>query len=134
VQAAVALRANEVVTISSDAPALDTSRGGVLEMPFLGHKATLAPGVVTLARLTGAPVLTMFIHRSADYRHQVLQISPPVPMDGDMATAFGPCVTAIEAAIRKGPAEWVYWGETSDLTDLGLLSSRWDSTSSSTAR
>jgi len=133
-QAAVALRANEVVTISSDAPALDTSRGGVLDMPFLGHQATLAPGVVTLARLTGAPVLTMFIHRSADYRHQVLEISPPVPMDGDMAAAFAPCVTAIEAAIRKGPSEWVYWGETSDLTDLGLLSARRDSTSSSTAR
>src|SRR6202050_5093030 len=34
-QAAVALRANEVVTISSDAPALDATRG-VVEMPFLG--------------------------------------------------------------------------------------------------
>jgi lauroyl/myristoyl acyltransferase len=132
-QAAVALRANEVVTISSDAPALDATRG-VVEMPFLGRQATLAPGVVSLARLTGAPVLMMFMHRSADYRHQVLDISPPVPMDGDMATAFGPCVTAIEAAIRTSPAEWVYWGETSDLASLGLLSSRWDSTSSSTAR
>jgi KDO2-lipid IV(A) lauroyltransferase len=133
-QAAVALRANEVVTISSDAPALDASRGGVLDMPFLGRQATLAPGVVTLARLTGAPVLTMFIHRSADYRHQVLDISPPVPMDGDTAAAFTPCVTAIEAAIRAAPAQWVYWGETSDLTDLGLLSPARDSTSSSTAR
>ena len=103
-------------------------------MAFLGRQATLSPGVVTLARLTGAPVLMMFIHRSADYRHQVLDISPPVPMDGDMATAFGPCVAAIEAAIRTNPAGWVYWGETSDLANLGLLSSRWDSTSSSTAR
>jgi Kdo2-lipid IVA lauroyltransferase/acyltransferase len=132
-QAAVALRANEVVTISSDAPALDTTRG-VVEMPFLGRQAALSPGVVTLARLTGAPVLMMFIHRSADYRHQVLDISPPMPMDGDIATAFGPCVAAIDAAIRKSPAAWVYWGETSDLANLGLLSSRWDSTSSSTAR
>jgi Kdo2-lipid IVA lauroyltransferase/acyltransferase len=133
-QAAVALRANEVVTISSDAPALDATRGSLVEMPFLGHQATLAPGIVTLARLTSAPVLMMFIHRSADYRHQVLDISPPVPMDGDTATAFAPCVTAIEAAIRQGPAEWVYWGETSDLAGLGLLSPARDSTSSSTAR
>jgi lauroyl/myristoyl acyltransferase len=133
-QAAVALRANEVVTVSSDAPALDASRGGVVDMPFLGQRAQLAPGVVSLARLTGAPVLMMFIHRSADYRHQVLDISPPVPMDGDIAAAFAPCVAAIEAAVRKGLAEWVYWGETSDLASLGLLSSRLDSTSSSTAR
>jgi lauroyl/myristoyl acyltransferase len=133
-QAAVALRAGEVVTISSDAPALDTSRGGVLDMPFLGHQATLAPGIVTLARLTGAPVLTMLIHRGADYRHQILEISPPVPMDGDIAAAFAPCLTAIEAVIMNHPAEWVYWGETSDLSDLGLLSSLPASASASTAR
>jgi lauroyl/myristoyl acyltransferase len=30
--------------------------------------------VVTLARLTGAPVLMAFARRSPDYRHQVLEI------------------------------------------------------------
>ena len=120
-QAAAALRANEVVTICSDAAPLDADRTRTVEVPFLGRQARLLPGVVTLARLTGAPVLMVFVHRSADYRHQVLEISPPVPMDGETATAFGRCVAAMDAAIRTRPAHWVFWFETDDLAGLGLL-------------
>jgi phosphatidylinositol dimannoside acyltransferase len=120
-QAAVALRANEVVTISSDAPPLDADRARAVEVAFLGRQARLLPGVVALARLSGAPVLMAFVYRSADYRHQVLEISPPVPMQGETATAFGPCVAAIDAAIRTSPASWVYWASTDDLASLGLL-------------
>ena len=121
VQAAVALRANEVVTISSDAAPLDADLPRTVEMPFLGRQARLLPGVVTLARLTGAPVLMVFIHRLADYRHQVLEISPPVPMQGETATAFGPCVAAMDATIRTSPAHWFFWPSTDHLVNLGLL-------------
>lgn len=62
-----------------------------------------------------------FAYRSADCRHQVLEISPPVPMQGETATAFGRCVAAIEAAIRTSPAHWFYWFQTDDLAALGLL-------------
>jgi KDO2-lipid IV(A) lauroyltransferase len=120
-QATVALRANEVVTVSSDAAPLDAEQARAVEMPFLGRRARLLPGVVGLARLTGAPVLMMFVYRSADYRHQVLEISPPVSMEGDTATAFGRCVAAIDAAVKASPAEWVYWASTEDLSSLGLL-------------
>ena len=108
-QAAVALRANEVVTICSDAAPLDGDRARAVEVAFLGRQAKLLPGVVTLARLTGAPVLMVFMHRLADYRHQVLEISPPVPVQGETATAFGRCVAAMDAAIRTSPAHWFYW-------------------------
>jgi lauroyl/myristoyl acyltransferase len=121
-QATVALRANEVVTISSDAPPLDADQARAVEMPFLGRRARLLPGVVGLARLTGAPVLMMFVYRSADYRHQTLEISPPVSLEGDTVTAFGRCVAAINAAVKRSPAEWVYWASTEDLSSLGLLS------------
>jgi KDO2-lipid IV(A) lauroyltransferase len=121
VQAAAALRANEVVTIASDAPPLDAERPRTIEVPFLGRKASLLPGVVSLAQLTGAPVLMTFAHRSTDYRHQVLEISPPVPMHGDTATAFGHCVAAMDAAITAHPAEWDFWFEPGDLACLGLL-------------
>jgi len=121
-QAAVALRANEVVTISSDAAPLDAEQARAVEMPFLGRQARLLPGVVGLARRTGAPVLMMFVYRSADYRHQVLEISPPVSLEGDTVTAFGRCVAAINAAVERSPAEWVYWANTGDLSSLGLLS------------
>jgi Kdo2-lipid IVA lauroyltransferase/acyltransferase len=120
-QAAAALRANEVVTICSDSEPLDADQARAIEVPFFGRQARLLPGVVTLAQLTGAPVLMAFVHRLADYRHQVLEISPPVPVQGDTATAFGRCVAAIEAAIRTSPANWFYWFRTDDLAAIGLL-------------
>jgi KDO2-lipid IV(A) lauroyltransferase len=139
VQAAVALRGNEVVTISSDAAPLGADQARATELPFLGRKAKLLPGVVGLAQLSGAPILMMFAYRCADYRHQVLEISPPVSMEGGAMTAFERCVAAIEAAVQNSPAHWVYWADTADLTDLGLLPASspdvgsLDSSSSSTA-
>jgi lauroyl/myristoyl acyltransferase len=120
-QAAAALGANEVVTICSDAPPLETDRTRTVDMPLLGHQAKMLPGVVTLAKLTGAPVLMAFVYRSADYRHQVLEISPPVPVQGELETAFGHCATAMDAAIRPSLAHWYFWFETGDLARLGLL-------------
>jgi lauroyl/myristoyl acyltransferase len=121
VQAAAALRGNEVVTISSDAPPLDAELTRTTEVSLLGRQARLLPGVVPLARLTGAPVLMAFAHRSADYRHQVLEILPPVPMEGETTAVFGRCVAAMDAAIRAKPAEWDFWFEPDDLARLGLL-------------
>lgn len=121
VQAAAVLRANEVLTISSDAPPLDAERSRAIEVPFVGRRAMFLPGVVTLAQLTGAPVLMIFAHRSADYRHQVVEISPPVPMEGETTTAFERCAAAMDAAIAANPAEWDFWFEPGDLTRLGLL-------------
>jgi KDO2-lipid IV(A) lauroyltransferase len=121
VQIAVALRANEVVTFSSDAPPLEADQARAVDVTFLGRPARLLPGVVTLAQLTGAPVLMVFTHRQADYRHQVLDISPPVPVDGDTTAAFERCVAAMDDAVRTNPAHWVYWANTNDLATLGLL-------------
>jgi lauroyl/myristoyl acyltransferase len=124
--AAATLRANEVVTIAIDAPPLDSDQLRVAEVPFLGRQARLLPGVVTLAQLTGAPVLMSFLYRSADYRHQVLAISEPVPAGKDMTTAFERCASEVSAAIHASPAHWVYWASTADLANLGLLPSAQD--------
>jgi lauroyl/myristoyl acyltransferase len=120
--AASALRANEVVTISIDAPPLDSDKARAVDVPLLGRRARLLPGIVTLARLTGAPVLICSVYRSADYRHQVLEISAPVPMDGDTATAFGRCAAGVSTAIRRSPASWVYWPSPVDFDNLGMTS------------
>jgi len=120
-QAAAVLRANEVVMICGDAPPLDADRPRTIEVSLLGRKTKLLPGVVTLAQLTGAPVLMAFVHRSADYRRQVLEISPPVPVQDETAMALGRCVAAMDTAIRTRPAHWFFWFETSDLARLGLL-------------
>ena len=119
--AAAALRANEVVTITIDAPPLDNDRARAVEVPFLGRRAGLLPGAVALAQVTGAPVLMGFVYRAADYRHQVLEISAPVPVDGDTKTVFERCAAEVSAAIRRSPAHWAFWPDTGDLAAMGLI-------------
>ena len=120
-QAVAALRANEVVTITIDAPPLEGDRPRAVEVPFLGRRAHLLPGAVTLAQLTGAPLLMGFLYRAADYRHQVLEISAPVPVDRDTGTAFERCAAEVSAAIRRNPANWAFWSETGNLVAMGLI-------------
>lgn len=119
-RAASVLRANEVLTVAIDAPPLDSDETRAVEVPFLERRARLLPGVVTLAQLTGAPVLTAFLYRSADYCHQVLEISAPLPAAGDTASAFARCAAEVSAAITKKPAHWRYWASSADLAQLGL--------------
>ena len=128
-QAAAVLRANEVVTICIDGPPLANDRARAVEVPFLGHRAKLLPGVVTLAQLTGAPVLMAFLYRQADYSHQVWEISAPVPLEGGTATAFGRCAAEVSAAIRRSPAHWAYWDSADALAKLGLIQPRGDGSS-----
>jgi lauroyl/myristoyl acyltransferase len=120
-RAAAVLRANEVLTMTIDAPPLPSDQGRVAEVPFLGHRASFLPGVVTLAQLTGAPVMMGFLYRSSDYRHQVLEISPPLRVEADSAAAFERCAAAVSAAIARSPAHWRYWASAADLADLGLV-------------
>ena len=120
-RAAAVLRANEVLTIAIDAPPLDNDQARAVDVPFLGRRVRLLPGVVTLAQLAGAPVLMGFLHRSPDYRHQVLEISAPLPVGGEKATAFRRCAAEVSAAISRSPAHWRYWPSTADLANLGLV-------------
>lgn len=120
-RAAAALRANEVVTVSIDAPPLDSDKARTVEVPFLGRRARLLPGIVTLAQVTGAPVLIGLLRRSPDYCHQVLEISAPLPAGGETAAAFGRCAAEVSAAITRSPAHWRYWASTADLATLGLV-------------
>ena len=119
--AAAVLRANEVVTVAIDAPPLDCDLSRAVEVPFLGRRAGLLPGAVTLAQLTGAPLLMGFMYRAADHRHQVLEISAPVPPEGDTVTVFARCAAEVSAAIRRSPAHWAYWASRADLAALGLI-------------
>jgi lauroyl/myristoyl acyltransferase len=121
VLAAGALRANEVVTITIDAPPMDSDRARAIEVPFLGGWARLLPGAVALAQVTGAPLLMGFLYRADDYRHQVWEISAPVETRGDPTAVFGRCAAEVSTAIRRSPALWDFWNSTEDLTDLGLL-------------
>ena len=121
-QAAGRLKRNEMVAICSDAFVLKNDQPRAVQVPLLGKEATMLPGVVGLARSGGAPVLMMFAHRSPDYRHQVVEISAPVSMEGGPKEAFRRCAAAMDAAISSNPALWHFWGETNyGLVELGLI-------------
>jgi lauroyl/myristoyl acyltransferase len=61
------------------------------------------------------------IRRLPDYRHQVVEISPPVPVDGETTAAFERCAAAAETIIRAHPAEWDIWYNLEDLIRMGLV-------------
>jgi len=123
------LRANEVIAMTIDLPALAGASRRAVSTTFLGRHAQMPSGCVTLARLTDAPILMFFLRRSADWRHQVLEISSPVAMDDDAAATFRRCVATVEAAILRNPAHWSYWDQPNVLMNLGLLSTTISSTS-----
>ena len=110
-----------MVTICIDAPPLDSDQARTVEVPFLGRRTGLLPGAVDLARITGAPLLMGFLYRAADYRHQLWEISAPLPVEGDTATAFGRCAAEVSAAIRRSPAHWEFWDDMVALAGLGLI-------------
>jgi hypothetical protein len=82
---------------------------------------------VALAQVTGAPLLMGFVYRSADYCHQVWEISAPVPVEGETTAVFERCAAEVSAAIRRSPAHWESWANTGDLADLGLIRPQPDS-------
>jgi len=120
VQAAKILRQNELIAIGIDAPLLAADRERAISVDFLNGQAQMLPGITTIAKLVGTPVLMMFVRRSPDWQHQVIEISPPIPMDGDAVTTFKRCLATVETAIRQNPAHWAYWN-VRDLVNLGLL-------------
>jgi len=123
IKAAQVLRDNELLGILIDPPVLPVDRARAVPIDFLHGQARLIPGVTTIARLMDAPVLMMFLRRSADWQHQVLEISPPMPLDGSDMDNFKRCLAVVENAILQNPAHWHYWGKYA-LTDLGLLSEK----------
>jgi KDO2-lipid IV(A) lauroyltransferase len=115
------LRRNEAVTILADSAPLASDESRVVKVPFLGREATFLPGVIHLARSSGAPVLMVSVHRSADYRHQVVEISPPISLEGELQEALARCAAVMDAAIRTNPAQWGDWSDIGALASLGLI-------------
>jgi lauroyl/myristoyl acyltransferase len=120
VQAVRTLRRNEVVAICADAAPLAGEESRVVRVPFLGGEATFVPGVIPLARSSGAPVLMVSVYRLADYRHQVVEISPPLSLEGEPEEAFARCAAVMDATIRTNPALWATLDEDGGLANLGL--------------
>ena len=109
VQAAAALRMNELVFTNLEAPVSKSDRPRAILVPFITGEVLVLPGAVLLSRSTGAPILITLMHRSPNYRNQTLEISPPLQLSSNANEALRQCMAEIEKQILQSPAHWVRW-------------------------
>lgn len=104
-----ALARNRIVALLIDQ---DTRNAGVF-VPFFGRPAHTPAGAAVLALRARVPVLTAFINRREAGGHLVrIAALPPAPADGrreGIADLTARMTAAVEAQIRRAPAEWVWW-------------------------
>lgn len=101
-----ALRRGRMVGILLDQNA--TRAEGVF-VPFFGVAASTSKGLAVLALRTDAPVVPVFLRRTADGRH-CMDVSPPLmpPSDGDVLAYTATFNRVIEEAIRRAPEQWLW--------------------------
>jgi KDO2-lipid IV(A) lauroyltransferase len=105
-----ALRRNRVVAMLID----QDTRGAGVFVPFFGRPAHTPPGAALLALRARVPVVTVFIERRPEGGHlvRVASVAAELPRGRDGVRELTARLTAaIEAQIRRSPAEWVWWHE-----------------------
>jgi Kdo2-lipid IVA lauroyltransferase/acyltransferase len=105
-----ALGRNRIVALLID----QDSRGGGVFVPFFGRPAHTPPGAAILALRTKAPVVSVFINRRPEGGHTIRFDAIPIETGagaGRVLALTAQFTAAIEAAIRRSPAEWVWWHE-----------------------
>jgi Kdo2-lipid IVA lauroyltransferase/acyltransferase len=105
-----ALGRNRIVALLMD----QDSRGAGVFVPFFGRPARTPPGAAVLALRTRAPVVTVFIRRRPTGGHLISFERFAVDAGagkGQITELTARFTAAIEAAIRRAPAEWVWWHE-----------------------
>jgi KDO2-lipid IV(A) lauroyltransferase len=109
-QVRAALSRNRIVAILMD----QDSRGAGVFVPFFGRPAHTPPGAAVLALRTRAPVITAFIARTPPRGHRISFEQVPITQRagrGQITELTARFTAAIEDAIRRAPAEWVWWHE-----------------------
>lgn len=103
------LRQGECVLIMPDQ---DAGRKGVF-IPFFGRPASTPRGIAVLARLSGSPVVPVFIHRLRPGYHQI-RFHPPLAMertgdeDADTIANLTKINELLEGVISEFPEQW-FW-------------------------
>ncbi len=109
-QVRAALGQNRIVAILMD----QDSRGAGVFVPFFGRPAHTPPGAAVLALRMRAPVVSVFIRRRPEGGHLITFEHMPIdraPGTGQIVDLTARFTGAIEGAIRRAPAEWVWWHE-----------------------
>jgi Kdo2-lipid IVA lauroyltransferase/acyltransferase len=119
-EAGRALKRNELIFIMIDVVGSPSRHPNSVPIPFLKGMACVPTGAARIAKSSGVPLLICLIHRSRDWRHQVMEISAPIPTEGDINEINRRCMRVIEDAIRNEPAHWRAWGYKT-MAKIGLL-------------
>jgi lauroyl/myristoyl acyltransferase len=75
-----------------------------ITLTFLGSERKFATGAISLAKLTGAPVLPMYCWRDSS-NHLELMIEPPLALEAGMR----PYVEQLETYVRRSPEQYRGW-------------------------
>jgi Kdo2-lipid IVA lauroyltransferase/acyltransferase len=104
-----ALARNRVVAMLID----QDTRGAGVYVPFFGRLAHTPPGAALIALRNRVPLLTVFIERRREGGHVVRFAPVEVSARGraEVTALTARLTAAIEAQIRRAPAEWVWWHE-----------------------
>jgi len=103
-----ALRQNEVVAMQLDRM---VGPGGARSLPFFGALAPFPSGPFVLARLSGAPLVPVFVPRLGP-RHYAIRVGAEVRLKRDtrdvqaLERAMSQVIGEFEAIIREFPSQW----------------------------
>jgi KDO2-lipid IV(A) lauroyltransferase len=105
-----ALRRNRIVAILID----QDTRGAGVFVPFFGRPARTPAGAAVLGLRVRVPIVTAFIQRRCGGGHRI-EIRP-VDVGSERGRRSTIALTAtltaaVEAYVRRAPAEWVWWHE-----------------------
>ncbi len=100
-----ALQDNQAVGILVDQ---NVSANEGVFVDFFGKKACVSPAFAKLAARTGAAVIPGFAIWNETEKKYVLRFYPPVVLSGEAAVDTQLIQSAVEAAIREYPGQWLW--------------------------
>jgi lauroyl/myristoyl acyltransferase len=107
VQAANALRRNEIILVLIDA------RFGneAVEADFLNRRLPLTSGHVVLAQACRAPLLSFFVRSSDTGLPRIAEIEEPYYASDDVDASVQHCISRLERKIVDSPVDWIWFHE-----------------------
>lgn len=102
------LRENRCVAMALDVP--PSLAKNKLPVRFLGEACCFPSGLLTLSKLTGAPIIPFFTIRDPSHwaKHRII-LQPPLALSGQANKDLQLCVQSLESMIRRFPDHWNLW-------------------------
>ena len=98
-------RRNEIVIVVLD---FSFSNQNV-EVEFLNATVAFPEGPALLAKVTEAPLLSVWLNRPSPSGPAEVTIGSPVVVSGDHVGVVQQLATRLEEQIRRDPPTWAYW-------------------------